>query len=150
MLSKRCRCRTLVVQIWSGSERDLPNAEPALLRKTGIGLTDIYNLLHSRDNSEPDVIGLRDALVQVDETVRDTYDWSDLTLGHGFHAVPYLPEADRVRFTISEPARLEILQRLSKLNRERYEAEQREEAERAAREAAPTPARPRGRVRALH
>ena len=33
-------------------------------------------------------------------------------------------ENDRVRYTISEPARLEVLRRLSKLNRERWQAEQ--------------------------
>jgi hypothetical protein len=37
--------------------------------------------------------------------------------------VPYLPETDRVRFTISEPARLEVLRRLSELNRQRYQDE---------------------------
>ena len=38
--------------------------------------------------------------------------------------MPYLPENDRIRFTISEPARLEVLRRLSRLNRERCQAEQ--------------------------
>ena len=52
---------------------------------------------------------------------------------------------ERIRFTISEPARLEILRRLSKLNRERYAAEQQEEAERVIREAVAVPPRARGR-----
>jgi predicted transcriptional regulator len=44
-------------------------------------------------------------------------------LDHGFHEVAYLPENDRVRFTISEPARVEVLRRLSELNRQRYKDE---------------------------
>ncbi len=41
----------------------------------------------------------------MDLVVRDAYGWQDLDLGHGFHEVEYLPENDRVRFTISEAAR---------------------------------------------
>lgn len=52
-----------------------------------------------------------------------TYGWSDLDLNHGFHEVPYLPESDRKRFTISERARLEVLCRMSELNHRRYEEE---------------------------
>jgi hypothetical protein len=40
-----------------------------------------------------------------------------------FHEVPYLPENDRIRFTVSEEARRKMLDRLSQLNRERYEEE---------------------------
>ncbi|MGC8732381.1 MAG: hypothetical protein ACP5RC_09000, partial [Halothiobacillaceae bacterium] len=42
---------------------------------------------------------------------------------HAFHEVPYLPENDRVRFTISEVARIKVLRRLSELNRQSYEEE---------------------------
>ena len=60
----------------------------------------------------------------IDETVRDAYGWTGLDLGHAFHAVPYLPPNDNLRYTISEPARLEILSRLSALNRLRWEEEE--------------------------
>jgi hypothetical protein len=46
-----------------------------------------------------------------------------LTLGHGFHEVDFLPENDRVRFTISPAARREVLKRLLKLNH-KYHAEE--------------------------
>jgi hypothetical protein len=59
----------------------------------------------------------------VDIAVARAYGWADLDLGHGFHAVPYLPANDRERFTISEPARLEVLRRLGELNRQRYDEE---------------------------
>ena len=56
--------------------------------------------------------------------VARAYGWEDLPLAHGFHAVDYLPENDCDRFTISEPARIEVLRRLSALNRERFDVEQ--------------------------
>ncbi|MBS0270830.1 MAG: hypothetical protein JSS54_17885 [Proteobacteria bacterium] len=60
---------------------------------------------------------------QNDKAVALAYGWDDLDLQHGFHEVTYLPENDRVRFTISETARVEVLRRLSDLNRQRYEEE---------------------------
>ncbi len=60
---------------------------------------------------------------ELDATVARAYGWEDLDLEHGFHEVPYLPENDRVRFTISEAARVEVLWRLSELNRQRYQEE---------------------------
>lgn len=60
---------------------------------------------------------------KIDYEIVNRYRWSDLNLEHSFHAVSYLPENDRVRFTISESARVEVLRRLSKLNRERYNEE---------------------------
>lgn len=89
-----------------------------------IGLTDFYNLHHDQANTDPAIVMLRERHRQLDLAVRDAYGWTDLDLGHGFHAVPYLAENDRIRFTISEPARLEVLRRLSRLNRERWQAEQ--------------------------
>jgi hypothetical protein len=59
----------------------------------------------------------------MDAAVACAYGWHDLDLDHGFHEVPYLPENDRVRFTISETARVEVLRLLSELNRQRYEEE---------------------------
>ena len=51
-------------------------------------------------------------------TVPAAYGWSDLNLDHGFHETK-----QGIRFTISEPARREVLQRLLKLNHERYAEE---------------------------
>ena len=62
---------------------------------------------------------------QIDNAVRDAYGWTDLDLEHGFHEVGYLPANDNVRFTISESARIEVLKRLAKLNKERWEEEER-------------------------
>ena len=54
------------------------------------------------------------------ETIPDpTYDQA-ITLGHAFHEVDYLPENDRIRFTLSPEARKEVLRRLLLLNHARY------------------------------
>lgn len=87
------------------------------------GLTSLYNRLHEREERDPLIDELRELHREVDLAVARAYGWDDLDLGHGFHEVPYLSGYDRVRFTISEPARLEVLLRLSKLNRQRYEEE---------------------------
>ena len=54
----------------------------------------------------------------MDNAVAAAYGWTDLDLGHGFHETK-----QGVRFTISEPARREVLARLLKLNHERYAEE---------------------------
>jgi len=82
------------------------------------GLTDTYNRFHDPAESSPDVHTLRDLHVEVDQAVATAYGWDDLDLDHGFHETK-----QGVRYTISEPARREVLQRLLKLNHERYEEE---------------------------
>ncbi|MEW6381439.1 MAG: type IIL restriction-modification enzyme MmeI [bacterium] len=88
-----------------------------------IGLTRLYNRFHDPEESNVSIEKLRDLQCEIDVAVARAYGWGDLDLEHGFHEVPYLPEIDRVRFTISERARLEVLRRLSELNRQRYEEE---------------------------
>ncbi|MFN6960600.1 MAG: Eco57I restriction-modification methylase domain-containing protein [Rhodocyclaceae bacterium] len=92
-------------------------------REMRVGLTDTYNRFHSRSNHDPRIEELRELQREMDLAVARAYGWDDLDLGHGFHEVPYLPENDRIRFTISEKARIEVLRRLSELNRQRYEEE---------------------------
>jgi hypothetical protein len=57
----------------------------------------------------------------MDQAVAAAYGWTDLDLGHGFHET-----RQGIRFTISERARREVLQRLLKLNHERYAEEVRQ------------------------
>ncbi|MBU4129106.1 hypothetical protein KJ582_03215 [bacterium] len=59
----------------------------------------------------------------MDETVLNAYGWEDINLAHNFYEVDYLPENDRVRYTISPDARKEVLKRLLKLNHEIHEQE---------------------------
>ena len=94
-----------------------------LMSAETIGLTQLYNRFHDRSDDDPRIETMRELHREIDLAVARAYGWDDLDLEHGFHAVPYLPGSDRVRFTISESARVEVLRRLSELNRQRYEEE---------------------------
>ena len=66
----------------------------------------------------------------MDEAVLEAYGWhkdskydSAIDLAHDFYEVDYLPENDRIRYTISPQARKEILKRLLLLNYEIHEQE---------------------------
>jgi hypothetical protein len=101
----------------------LHQARAQIMRADGIGLTKLYNRIHADAEHDPRIEGLRALQRELDTAVAFAYGWGDLNLQHDFHEVPYLPENDRVRFTISETARVEVLRRLSELNRQRYEEE---------------------------
>ena len=88
-----------------------------------IGLTQLYNRFHDQNDRNPRIEELRALHRELDLAVVRAYGWDDFELVHGYHAVPYLPESDRVRFTIPEPVRTEVLRRLAELNRVRYEQE---------------------------
>jgi hypothetical protein len=83
-----------------------------------LGLTGIYNLVHSESETAPDVQALRQAHVEVDKAVTEAYGWTDLDLTHGFHSTP-----QGVRFTIAPDVQTEILDRLLELNHARYKEE---------------------------
>jgi methylase of polypeptide subunit release factors len=114
----------------------------ALMRDLWLGLTDLYNLFHdpeltsslvteslgdratiAGDEGFTRLLRLRDLHCELDQTVLTAYGWhtaSDfgppLALGHNFHTVEFLPENDRIRYTIHPDARRELLTRLLKLN----------------------------------
>lgn len=124
----------------------------SLMSKTGLGLTKIYNLFHSKGiqssidsndnqvkylkkylektpstNSYEDIIDgireLRKLHIQMDQSVVDLYGWNDLELQHDFYELEYLPENDRVRFSIDPASRKEVLKRLLLLNLNQYNEE---------------------------
>lgn len=90
----------------------------------------------SMEEAVADIIHLRELHVQMDEAVLEAYGWCFDTadfdsadfdsaqspkqpavkLRHDFYEVDYLPENDRVRYTIHPEARKEILKRLLELN----------------------------------
>lgn len=118
-----------------------------------LGLTKTYNLFHSNaitdqsindkdkqvasvqkylektantisfDEAIRGIIKLRELHVQMDDAVLDAYGWNDKGLKHDFYEVGYLPENDRVRFTIHPDARKEVLKRLLELNHKIHEEE---------------------------
>jgi hypothetical protein len=97
--------------------RQYHDLRAVIMRQHQIGLTKFYNRFHDASDFDCDILEMRDIHRQIDEAVKAAYDWGDLNFDHDFHTVPYLPENDRVRYTISEPARIEVLRRLSELNR---------------------------------
>ena len=105
-----------------------------------LGLTKLYNLFHdpelspelvAQTSGKPEeaesgyqgILRLREFHIQLDNAVRDAYGWSKLDLGHDFYELEYLPENDRLRYTISPEARREVLKRLLALNHQRALAE---------------------------
>lgn len=63
-----------------------------------------------------DVLKLRELHRQMDQLVLQAYAWEDIDLAHDFYEVDYLPENDRIRYTIAPAARKTILKRLLALN----------------------------------
>lgn len=90
---------------------------------TSNGMTRTYNAVHSPSNTDAAIEGIRRIHRSIDQELVDCYAWDGIELGHDFHEVAYLPESDRIRFTMSEPARLEVLRHLADLNRQRYQEE---------------------------
>ena len=117
-----------------------------LMLSIHLGLTKTYNLFHSSAISEqavnekdkqitslqkhlektPNTISFNEALqgilklrelhVKMDNAVLDAYGWNDIALNHDIYEVDYLPETDRVRYTIHPDSRKEVLKRLLELN----------------------------------
>ena len=85
----------------------------------------------SFEKAVSDIINLRQLHKEMDGAVLKAYGWHVETekwgpaidLAHDFYEVDYLPENDRVRYTISPEARKEVLKRLLLLNHEIYEEE---------------------------
>ena len=94
-----------------------------LLKKRDWGLTRLANSLSDQSCDDSDIQELRSLFNELNQRVLEAYGWSDIELNHGFHLVDYLPEGRNLRYTICESARLEVLRRLSELNRQRYEEE---------------------------
>lgn len=120
---------------------DLDTFRRELMEQRKLGLTDLYNLVHSDEMNEGDVVRLRSIHVEIDEAVREAYaldeerepairayekqkasaplpTWREIELGHGFHKTQ-----QGMRFTISAQARVDVLDKLLALNHYRYEQE---------------------------
>jgi hypothetical protein len=82
------------------------------------GLTKTYNRFHNPEELAEDIERLRELHVEMDRAVADAYGWDDFDLCHDFHETK-----QGMRFTISEEARREVLDRLLLLNHERYAEE---------------------------
>jgi hypothetical protein len=81
-------------------------------------LTATYNRFHLPEERSPDIAALRDLHVEMDRAVAAAYGWTNLDLGHGYHATK-----QGVRFTVSDTARSTFLSNLLALNHERHSQE---------------------------
>lgn len=102
----------------------------AFEKKYGKETWNLYNHLEvkkdgniSYEEAVPLIFKLRELHKEMDEAVLEAYGWQDIQLRHDFYEVDYLPENDRIRYTIHPEARKEVLKRLLLLNHERYEEE---------------------------
>src|SRR5260370_14647417 len=82
------------------------------------GLTKTYNRFHDPQEKTEDIGTLRDLHREMDKAVAKAYGWDDLKLEHGFHETK-----QGLRYTISECARREVLDRLLLVNHQRHEEE---------------------------
>jgi len=95
------------------------------------GLTRTYNRFHDPHETASDIAELRWLHVEMDNAVAAAYSWHDLLpslsqgkgaggegLGHGFHNTK-----QGLRYTLSDTARREVLDRLLALNYQRHQEE---------------------------
>lgn len=87
----------------------------SLLNKNREPLTKIYNQFNDPEYSSPDIQQLRKLHVNLDIALITSYGWGDIELHHDFYNTK-----QGLRFTICEDARRDVLQRLLKLNNERF------------------------------
>lgn len=89
-----------------------------------------HNNVYTLEEAVAGIIELRRLHVLMDEAVLEAYGWAPSPSGragvglfHNFYEVDYLPDTDRVRYTIHPEARKEILKRLLELNHKIHEEE---------------------------
>lgn len=93
----------------------------------GEGLTDIYNRFHNRGEQSEDITQLRALHIEMDQAVAAAYGWQDLDLDQGFQETK-----QGIRYTISETARREVLDRLLALNHQRHAEEEAQQPSQSA------------------
>lgn len=86
-----------------------------LMNNNKEGLTETYNRLNSPLELSYPFVNLRKIISQMDIAVTEAYEWTDIDLKHNFYETE-----QGIRFTISENARKETLQRLLELNSQMY------------------------------
>lgn len=89
-----------------------------LMRGMGIGLTELYNLLHNKEFSSIEIKEFRALQRRLDNSVINAYGWSDIRLDHDFYETKNGP-----RYTISEKVWNEVFDRLLALNHQRHSEE---------------------------
>ncbi len=96
--------------------RVLEQERREIMIRRGLGLTNLYSLVHSPacKNSDVDVARIREIHLELDRIVLESYGWEDIYLDYGFHTYRQME-----RWTVSPAARVEILDRLLEENHRR-------------------------------
>ena len=102
-----------------------------VLNAFNCGITKCNYFIHNTEVLDSVIIEFRGHIEKLDCEVLRLYGWHQddpkwgkaIQLRHDFYEVDYLPENDRVRYTIHPEARKEVLKRLLQLNHERYAEE---------------------------
>jgi hypothetical protein len=98
--------------------RHVHDHRASLMLAENQGLTATYNRFHLPDQTSEAINQLRNQHQSLDAAVIAAYGWSDIDLDYDFRVTD-----EGLRFTFSEPARIEILDRLLELNHERHAQE---------------------------
>jgi hypothetical protein len=85
------------------------------------GINDIYNRFHDPQETGDDIRTLRDLHIAMDAATASCYGLGNCDLAHGFYETH-----QGIRYTISERARGEVLDRLLTLNHARHDEEETE------------------------
>jgi hypothetical protein len=108
-----------ITQRLHSSGETLDTFRHGLMQRAGLGLTDLYNQVHDPEVNDREIVEVRDLHAEIDAAVAEAYGWNDLQLGH------HCRETEQgSRFTISDEAREEVLNRLLQLNHSRRAEEQ--------------------------
>jgi hypothetical protein len=109
-----------------------------IMERNKQGLTDTYNRFHDPDETDPDILKLRELHAQMDRAVLDSYGWHDIPIDCQFlldyEDDPLTPNPSPTggeerqrkkpwRYRWPEEIHDEVLARLLVLNQERHEAE---------------------------
>jgi hypothetical protein len=103
----------------------------ALMVRNNEGLTKTYNRFHDPDETDPDILKLRELHAVMDRAVLDTYGWSDVPTDCEFLLDYEIDEGESGgrkkpwRYRWPEEVRDEVLARLLELNAERAREETR-------------------------
>jgi hypothetical protein len=96
----------------------LETAQQNAMSNRKIGLTSLYNLVHTATETASDVEEIRQMHIKIDRTIAEAYGWDNFELKHGFYSTP-----QGERFTVAQDVQTEILDRLLELNHTLYQDE---------------------------
>ncbi|MBN8563492.1 MAG: N-6 DNA methylase [Leptolyngbya sp. UWPOB_LEPTO1] len=101
-----------------------------LMIRNNQGLTDTYNRFHDPNETDPDILTLRDLHEKLDRAVLDAYGWHDLPTDCEFRLDYEDEDPDSTskrkkpwRYRWAEPLHDEVLARLLDLNQQRHQQE---------------------------